>query len=426
MNKDLGFTNGNKPTQWNLTSSKSAFVRGEEIRLECEFNNFPVMKKSKALEVSFIRCVYRNNSKKIIEKKILMHKCIDLHITEATPTQSVSIMFNVPSDIPVSVFPESGRIISVSYIIQADLNMKGAKSAIKLKKSYSLEAAIVIGTYSASTETPPPLTSASYRGEPSLTNRSFHASTPTVNRNSSSNSTRDMSIVSLPLKQGTPVQSFHAGLGDIDVKPLAKFEENGDNDNRHNPSRRSYLTRSDTPSTITSGSYFDQRVVASPPASPPAHSPISPIMMRHQPLSPQPMHRSITPLPPVTTNNYYNTVSYTNRSYRGMPIMLAQTSPRPSRITISSPHEIGPNDVINRGSSPDSKTIVNNGDDNEKTTYENFDAEKSEQSTSPPSRVPSLTRQSTVSTSSSSGLIGLIDEQIQSYTSIPSSPPFNK
>lgn len=414
MNKDLGFTNGSKPTQWNLTSSKSAFIRGEKIQLECEFNNFPVMKKSKALEVYFIRCVYKN--KRTIEKKILMHKTIDLHITKVASTQSVSIIFNIPSDIPISIFPESGRVMSVSYIIQADLNMKGAKSAIKLKDRYSLEAAIVIGTYSASTETPTPLRSASYRTSSSLTNRSS-----TINLNSSTNNPKSMSTISLPLRQRGPVQSFHAALGDAEVKPLAKLDVNSNNDYRQNSSRRSYLNRSGTPSTINSESYFDQRT-SSPSQSPP----MSPIVMRHRPLSPHPIPRSITPLPPMTPDNHSNTTSYTNRSYsRGGPIVLEQTLQclDTSRITISSPHEIGPDDVINRGPPRDSKTIANDVNDNEKIIYENLDAEKSERCNSPPTRVPSLTRQSTVSTASSSGLVGLIDEQIQACNHISPSPP---
>lgn len=350
-----------------------------------------------------------------------MYKPIDLHITETASTQSVLITYNIPSDIPVSIFPESGRVVSVSYLIQADLNMKGAKSAIKLKDRYSLEAAIVIGTYSSSTETSAPSRSASYRSSLSPANRSFRTSTfSSVNLNSRASNARTMSTVSSPIRQGGPIQSFHDALSDTEVKPLARLDGCSNNDYRQNLSRRSYLNRSGTPNTINSESYFDQRAV-SPSTSPP----LSPIMMRHQPLSSHPIPRSITPLPPMTANNHYNTISYTNRSYnRGGPIMIEQAlqCPSPCKITISSPHEIGPDDVINRGPAPDSKTIANDGNDSEKTTYENLVFECN----SPPSQVPSLTRQSTVSTASSSGVIGLIDEQIQSNSPIPSSPTFNK
>jgi hypothetical protein len=90
MNNDLGFTNGSKSTQWNIVAQKSAFIRGtthinnmqsnsdahhllkiatffltgDNIELECNINNFPPIKKSKAIKVSLIRHVYKTSSAK--------------------------------------------------------------------------------------------------------------------------------------------------------------------------------------------------------------------------------------------------------------------------------------------------------------------------------------------------------------------------
>lgn len=80
MNNDLGFVNGSKTSQWNLVVSKSAFIRGTHyilrtlhkltknstigsyIKLDCNINNFPLMKKSKAIKVSLIRHVHKTSS----------------------------------------------------------------------------------------------------------------------------------------------------------------------------------------------------------------------------------------------------------------------------------------------------------------------------------------------------------------------------
>lgn len=40
------------------------FLLGENIELECNLNNFPTMKKSKAIKISFIRYVHKTNSAK--------------------------------------------------------------------------------------------------------------------------------------------------------------------------------------------------------------------------------------------------------------------------------------------------------------------------------------------------------------------------
>jgi hypothetical protein len=78
---------------------------------------------------------------------VLSSKTIDLHVTNVSPvSQSTVISFNIPHNTPPSVFPNTGRTLSISYLIQAELNMKGIKSAVKLKSSYTQEILIVVGT----------------------------------------------------------------------------------------------------------------------------------------------------------------------------------------------------------------------------------------------------------------------------------------
>lgn len=57
---------------------------------------------------------------------------------------------NIPPNTPPNIFPDTGRVLSVSYLIRADLNMKGVRSAIKIKPMYEQQVSIVVGTYASS------------------------------------------------------------------------------------------------------------------------------------------------------------------------------------------------------------------------------------------------------------------------------------
>jgi hypothetical protein len=70
-----------------------------------------------------------------------------LDTKDNSSSQCIPIELHVPLDTPPSIFPDSGRSLSVSYVIHAELKMKGVKSAIKLKSVYKQEVAIVIGTF---------------------------------------------------------------------------------------------------------------------------------------------------------------------------------------------------------------------------------------------------------------------------------------
>lgn len=84
---------------------------------------------------------------RILENKVLSSTTIDLDIKDNSSSQCIPIELHVPFDTPPSIFPDSGRTLSVSYVIQAELKMKGVKSAIKLKSVYKQEVAIVLGTF---------------------------------------------------------------------------------------------------------------------------------------------------------------------------------------------------------------------------------------------------------------------------------------
>ncbi|KAI8990763.1 hypothetical protein BDF20DRAFT_840723 [Mycotypha africana] len=109
------------------------------------------MDKPKAVKFSLIRLVHKTNSGKLLEKKTLSFKALDIVINSNTSTassqQAAIIELSVPSNTPPSIFPDSGQKISISYVIQAELTMKGVKSAIKLKPAYMQEISIVIGTF---------------------------------------------------------------------------------------------------------------------------------------------------------------------------------------------------------------------------------------------------------------------------------------
>jgi len=64
MNKDLGFINGSKLSQWCLNLPRSAFYRGQQIKLECQIHHFPAMQKSKAIKITLSRQVHKTSSAK--------------------------------------------------------------------------------------------------------------------------------------------------------------------------------------------------------------------------------------------------------------------------------------------------------------------------------------------------------------------------
>lgn len=308
--------------------------------------------------------------------------------------------------------------MSISYIILAELNMKGVKSAIKLKDLYTQEAAIVIGTHTQNQGSPYGTDLMLNRRE-SILSHSFSSqatiSTASLNHRAlTPNSFRTMSAASLPMQQ-LPIKSFHGALtDDSEIKPLARLDENKTVSYSSDTSRRSYLSRNSSPtsSILPSASYFDPRTV---PRSPPN------LTMRHHSQVATPIDRSITPMPPVSPNSGYNTINYINHTGRS-PIILEPILPSSGNIMILPPNEIGPDDIINRG---DYKGKIHSND-NEKTIFDNYDGDKLERSQSPLSRIPSLTRHDTVSTSSSVGLMNMFEDQNQHYyntTSVPSSIP---
>lgn len=277
---------------------------------------------------------------RIIDKKVLSFKNIDLHVTESTSTQSVYIKLHIPSDTPASIFPNTGRILSISYCLQAELNMKGVRSAIKLKDTYMQETAIVIGTYS----------------DASLPETNIYPVTK-----ASTISHRNSSVSTLQSQT-----SFHSSVVDsTELGPLERLDS--DQVQKLNVQRRSYLNRSHTP---IPKDLFLREVSPEPTHVRQSYNPIHP-----------PVDRSFSPLPSVRLKGS-NTVSYSQQSQR----KFIYLQPEPSAITVSSPHEIGPNDVINRG------------DGNREYFFRSATqyAEKEQ--------VPSLIRHDTVSTASSAEL----------------------
>lgn len=277
---------------------------------------------------------------RIIDKKILSFKNIDLHVTESTSTQSVYIKLHIPSDTPASIFPNTGRILSISYCLLAELNMKGVKSAIKLKDTYMQETAIVIGTYS----------------DASLPETNIYPVTK-----ASTISHRNSSVSTLQSQM-----SFHSSV--IDSSELGPLERlDSDQIQKLNVQRRSYLNRSHTP---IPKDLFVREVSPGPTHVRHSYNPIPP-----------PVDRSLTPLPSVRLKGS-NTVSYTQQPQR----KFLYLQPESSAITVSSPHEIGPNDIINRGDGGREYFF------RQTTPYTNN------------SQVPSLIRHDTVSTASSTEL----------------------
>lgn len=112
--------------------------------------HLPIMNKPRALKVSFNQVIYKTNSPKIIDKKIIAESYIDVNTVDKPDSQSFQLALKIPSSTPPTVFPLNGRIISVSYVLGAELNMKGVRSTIQFKEVYSQESIILVGTYSSS------------------------------------------------------------------------------------------------------------------------------------------------------------------------------------------------------------------------------------------------------------------------------------
>lgn len=316
--------------------------------------------------VSFLICVLMMYQKRVIEKKVLSSKTFDLHITEIASTQTIYINLSIPEDTPASVFPNTGRILSISYVLEAELNMKGVKAAIKLKDMYAQEAAIVVGTFTKG-EISDDICSISSE------KKRCHTSTMSnISLSSTVNNYQNISTVSLASTRSSTPKHFHGTLTDSsEVKPLERLDE--EQALKCNTYRRSYLTRNSSPITGTRAIFGNDDIPST--------------NMRASYTSvPHTMERSLTPLPSIRMNGSH-TISYSNQHSRTRPILLQTT---PSNITVSSPHEIGPDDVINRGG----KLRGDYFPDGEKAL--NYDGEKEE------AQVPSLIRHDTVSTASSS------------------------
>ncbi|GAN01740.1 hypothetical protein MAM1_0011d01175 [Mucor ambiguus] len=382
MNKDLGFINGSKLSQWCLNLSKSAFRRGEQIKLECQIHHFPAMQKSKAIKITLARQVHKTSSAKVVENKVLSTTAIDLDTKDSSPSQTFPVELQIPLDTPPSIFPDTGRTLSVSYIIQAELKMKGVKSAIKLKSVYKQEVVIVIVSAPSS-----PL--------------SAHGKSKTA---------------LLPNQRSSGILQVHSppphqvSFSEFDnIKPLPRLEEitkKRTYGNNHSSSSSSLLvptspssppptspssaaSQSPTPSASVLTSSYQQEFDDYIPTTPLRRLSFSSVRSSTS-TAVNSIDRSLTPLPSMkaTQLNPYNTVSYLNR----------KSAPRSSLLSVrpQTPHEIGPEDVITKqGKSVekphsdyfDTKTLESSGDDDERASTPGL-----------------LSRHDTMSTASSGGL----------------------
>lgn len=336
-------------------------------------------------------------TKRVVETKILASKTIELHVTEIASTQTVYVELPIPSDTPPTVFPTIGKILGITYTISAELNMKGVKSAIKLKDVYTQSASVVLGT----------------RGSDNIfamfAERKTGHSRTMSNASLTSINYQNMSTTSLVSPRSPTPSHFHDGVANSSkLKPLGRLNEG--QTVKYNTSRKSYLTRinkleSRNSSPITSArtifGYNDHQITNT----------------RDEP---QTFDRAHTPLNSLRLNGV-NTIQYSNPNSRGSIIRTTQSN------IIETPHEIGPDDIINRGgvvhegpypirSYCDKKTsyhdsekaihydsdkIINYDGDKVASNYdeeklENFHTEKD---TTP---VPNLIRHDTMSTASSS------------------------
>lgn len=86
---------------------------------------------------------------RIIDKRVIVDSCLDINTTDGS-CQCSTVSLKIPPNTPPTIFPLNGRIISVSYFLKAELNMKGVKSTIQFQETYSQESIILIGTYPTS------------------------------------------------------------------------------------------------------------------------------------------------------------------------------------------------------------------------------------------------------------------------------------
>ncbi|EPB87650.1 hypothetical protein HMPREF1544_05533 [Mucor circinelloides 1006PhL] len=399
MNKDLGFINGSKLSQWCLNLPRSAFYRGQQIKLECQIHHFPAMQKSKAIKITLSRQVHKTSSAKVVENKVLSTTAIDLDTKDSSPSQTFPVELQIPLDTPPSIFPDTGRTLSVSYLIQAELKMKGSLAPFQLKIQQLPMAAnpshISLHTLASSPSSPLP-----------------------AHRKSTTNLLPDTRRSSGVLQVHSP-PPHQVSFSEFDnIKPLPRLEEITQKRtySSHRSSSSSSLlapispsspppltssaSQSTTPSASVLTSSYQQEFDDYIPTTPLRRLSFSSARSSTSTAA-NSIDRSLTPLPSMkqTQINPYNTVSYLNR----------KSAPRPSLLSINpqTPHEIGPNDVITRqGKSVekphsdyfDVKTLETSGDDDENGSTPGL-----------------LSRHDTISTASSGGLC----DPFQAITSSP-------
>lgn len=79
---DIGFINGSRLTQWGLNIPRSAFsqgtvkenstrktlltclYKGNNIVVDCQISNFPIMKRPQAIKLSLVRQIHKTSSAK--------------------------------------------------------------------------------------------------------------------------------------------------------------------------------------------------------------------------------------------------------------------------------------------------------------------------------------------------------------------------
>lgn len=365
--------------------------------------------------VFMFACVYR-----IVENKVLSTTAIDLDTKDSSPSQTFPIKLQIPLDTPPSIFPDTGRTLSVSYVIQAELKMKGVKSAIKLKSVYKQEVAIVIGTFpidgiaAATPNNSKYLCSCWFMyakltfvfTDPSHISLHTLASAPSSPLPAHRKSTHAL----LPDRRGSGVLQVHSppphqvSFSEFDnIKPLPRLEEITKKQaygSHHSSSSSSLLapssppppssaSHSPTPSASVLTSSYQQEFDDYIPTTPLRRLSFSSARSSTS-TTVNSIDRSLTPLPSMkaTQVNPYNTVSYLNR----------KSAPRPSLLALhpQTPHEIGPDDVITRQGKSiekphsdyfDAKTLEAGGDDDERGSTPGL-----------------LSRHDTMSTASSGGL----------------------
>ncbi|KAI8076705.1 uncharacterized protein B0P05DRAFT_588008 [Gilbertella persicaria] len=339
MMNDLGFVNSSKLTNWSLSILKSAYSPGDKIRIECNFNNFPLMDKPKAVQLSLIRQIHKTSTAKIADSKILSTKTIDLNIVSESSILTQLVNLKIPHNTPPNVFPNNGRILSISYMIQAELNMKNVKTPIELKPTYSQEIAIVVGTIGGESTIAPKTTTQTFEN---FSRVSLQTTSPKTSCEPGIKEEFNQSATSLPSTRFSPISS-------PELKPLARLSENQllksprsyllSNNSSFSSSASAYTTSS-TPISLASSAYqqaFDDYI---PEA-----------LTRKESLSPT------DPLPSVKEQNElmdsYVAKKPSQKRQSSLLVSLSdlppKLPPRKNMVTILSvPHEIGPDDIITR------------------------------------------------------------------------------